>query len=115
MYFEDLRVWKESIELYNYMYSLFPKKSVEDYFFRDQLLRACLSISNNIAEWYERQTNKELMRFLYIAKWSCGEVRSMLYIAKTNWLVSEEISLDIIEKTKKISVMLWKLIQSLER
>jgi len=114
MYFEDLRVRKESIDLYNRIYHLFPKKGVEDYFFRDQLLRATLSISNNIAEWFERQTNKELVRFLYIAKWSCGEVRSMLYIAQTNKLLPKDTCIDIISITKKVSIMLRKLIQSLQ-
>lgn len=45
-------------------------------------MRATLSISNNIAEGFERETAKEFTRFLYIARGSAGEVRSMLYIAK---------------------------------
>jgi four helix bundle protein len=82
MQFEELIMRKDSQELYNQLYEIFDKEWFRDYFFRDQILRATLSISNNIAEWFERETNNELRRFLYIAKWSCWEVRSMLYLAQ---------------------------------
>lgn len=78
MQFEDLKMRKESQNLYNELSSFFYKDDFRDFSFRDQLLRACLSISNNIAEWFERESNNELRRFLYIAKWSSWEVRSML-------------------------------------
>ena len=74
MKFEELRVRELSSELYDKINKIFNKQSYKDYFFKDQILRATLSISNNIAEWFERETNNELRRFLYIAKWSCGEV-----------------------------------------
>ena len=90
--FEDLFVWKESNDLFLELYKIFSDKKFKDYFFRDQLLRAILSISNNIAEWYERETNKEFIRFLYVARGSCGESRNMIIIAeKLNLLNSEDI------------------------
>lgn len=91
--FESLFVWKESNDLFLELYKIFSDKKFKDYFFRDQLLRAILSISNNIAEWYERETDKEFIRFLYIARGSCGESRNMIIIAeKLDLLDSENIS-----------------------
>ncbi len=55
-------------------------ENCNDFGFRNQLCRATISIMNNIAEGFERQTNKEFAQFLYISKGSCGKVRSMLYI-----------------------------------
>ncbi|MBJ7259317.1 MAG: four helix bundle protein [Chthoniobacterales bacterium] len=77
--FEDLPVWNAAIAL---------AEGCEDFIFeakdritwskRDQLDRASLSVSNNIAEGFERGTTNELLSFLYIARGSAGEVRSML-------------------------------------
>ena len=78
--FEDLRVWQAAQELNKLTSKKF--KDNKRYFFRDQILKAALSISNNIAEGFERKSNKEWIYFLYVAKGSCGEVRSMLYLAK---------------------------------
>lgn len=77
--FEDLPVWKKAIDLAEKVYTLteveqFKKK----YSLRDQIERAALSVSNNIAEGFERGTTPELLTFLYIARGSAGEVRSML-------------------------------------
>lgn len=77
--FEDLPVWQSAIELAKRVYDL-----TRDRFFnqpgdlRDQLRRSSLSVSNNIAEGFERGSTAELLAFLYIARGSCGEVRSML-------------------------------------
>ena len=77
--FEELPVWRAAISLGQEIYSL-----TRDPFFKQpgdlcsQLRRAALSVSNNIAEGYERGTTAELLAFLYIARGSAGEVRSML-------------------------------------
>jgi len=78
--FEEVIAWKKSKVLTQKIYAQF--NSCNDYAFRDQIQRASISIMNNIAEGFERQSNKELTQFLYIAKGSCGEVRSMIIIAK---------------------------------
>jgi four helix bundle protein len=80
--FEDLPVWQVAAKLYD---------STDDFLdrapprlrpsFRDQLERAALSVSNNIAEGFERGTTNELLAFIYIARGSAGEVRSMLVLA----------------------------------
>jgi four helix bundle protein len=80
--FEKLPVWNDAIELARRIYLLTRHR-----FFAqsgdlcDQLRRAALSISNNIAEGFERGSTAELLAFLYIARGSAGEVRSMLHFA----------------------------------
>ncbi len=77
--FEDLPVWKAAIKLAEKIYALTDKTQFRrKYSLRDQIERAALSISNNIAEGFERGTTQELLTFLYIARGSAGEVRSML-------------------------------------
>ncbi|MHC4573443.1 MAG: four helix bundle protein [Planctomycetota bacterium] len=81
--FEDLPVWQASIELAVRVYIL-----TKDRFFnrpgdlRSQLRRASLSVSNNIAEGFERGSTAELLAFLYISRGSCGETRSMLLFSE---------------------------------
>ena len=77
--FEDLPVWNTAIDLAVEIYALtdsinFRRRSS----LKDQIERAAVSVSNNIAEGFERGTNNELLSFLYIARGSAGEVRSML-------------------------------------
>ena len=80
--FEDLPVWRDALELAHRIYVI-----TKDPFFAqpgdlcDQLRRASLSVSNNIAEGFERGSTTELIAFLYIARGSAGEVRSMLRFA----------------------------------
>jgi len=77
--FEDLPVWREAIRLVNAVYDMTESKTWKGgRSLRDQLERAALSVSNNIAEGFERGTTNELLSFLYIARGSAGEVRSML-------------------------------------
>jgi four helix bundle protein len=77
--FEDLPVWKEAIRLCNGVYDMTESRDWKgSRSLRDQIERAALSVSNNIAEGFERGTTNELLAFLYIARGSAGEVRSML-------------------------------------
>jgi four helix bundle protein len=78
--FEDIICWKKAGELSVDIYSSFSEN--RDYGFRDQIQRASISVMNNIAEGFERRTDSEFKHFLYVAKGSCGEVRSRLYIAR---------------------------------
>ncbi len=77
--FEDLPVWRDAIELAEGCEDfLLAAKDRITFSKRDQLDRCSLSVSNNIAEGFERGTTNELLAFLYIARGSAGEVRSML-------------------------------------
>jgi four helix bundle protein len=79
--FEDLPVWKVAIELAVQIFALTEDKTFKGKGdLRNQLERATVSISNNIAEGFERGTTQELVTFLYIARGSAGEVRSMLHL-----------------------------------
>lgn len=98
--FEDIIAWQKSKELTLKVYELFNNN--KDYGFKDQIQRASVSIMNNIAEGFERKSNKEFKQFLYIAKGSCGEVRSMIilalelkYIGKTEYEKILNLSLEI--------------------
>ena len=79
--FEDLPVWNAAIELAIQIYALTGDEAFKGQTsLRDQIERAAVSVSNNIAEGFERGTTQELITFLYIARGSAGEVRSMLLL-----------------------------------
>jgi four helix bundle protein len=77
--FEELPVWQEAMRLAEDVYSMTERRDWRwSHSVRDQIERAALSVSNNIAQGFERGTTNELLAFLYIARGSAGEVRSML-------------------------------------
>jgi four helix bundle protein len=77
--FEDVPVWQEAIRLGQQIYGFTQQPPFKSqYSLRDQIERAAVSVSNNIAEGFERGTTPELITFLYYARGSAGEVRSML-------------------------------------
>ena len=76
--FEDLPVWNAAIDMAVSVFALTSQPQFKSqHSLRDQIERAAVSVSNNIAEGFERGTNNELLMFLYIARGSAGEVRSM--------------------------------------
>lgn len=109
--FEDIIAWQKSKELTTEVYGYF--KNTRDYSFRDQIQRASVSIMNNIAEGFERKSNKELKQFLFISKGSCGEVRSMLHLASELEYLTKEISSKLSDKSIEISKMLSGFIKQL--
>ena len=109
--FEDIIAWQKAKILTVKVYSLFDAS--KDFAFKDQIQRASVSIMNNIAEGFERRTNKEFKNFLYIAKGSCGEVRSMLYLAiKLGYIDNKEFN-NFYNLSVEISKLLSGLIKSL--
>ncbi len=110
MKFEDLKVWVKSKDLAVEIFKLFADS--KDFGFKDQITRSALSIPSNIAEGYERESNKELIRFLFIAKGSCGELRTQLIIGKEISSIPVAKADELISESKEISYMLSALIQT---
>ena len=108
--FEDLEIWKESMNLSILIYRALIK--CNDFSLRDQIQRSSVSIPSNIAEGFGRESNKEYIRFLVIAQGSCAELRTQLYIAREICLLNEEIADDFLERTRKISAMLYRFIKA---
>ena len=98
--FEDLEIWKMSRELVNLIY--LDLKKCNDYGFKDQATRAGISIMNNISEGFCRNSDAEFRHFLNIAKGSCGEVKSMYYIAEDQQYVKTETALDRRNKSQRL-------------
>ena len=109
--FEDLIAWQKSKELSISIYKSFQEH--RDLAFKDQIQRAAVSIMNNIAEGFERRSNKEFRQFLFIAKGSCAEVRSMLYLALEIKKISEEKSKSLLHQAEELGRIIGGLIKSL--
>ena len=107
--FEDLEVWKEEMRLATKIYRAL--NACRDYGLRNQMQRAAVSIPSNIAEGYERNTNKDFIHFLYIAKGSCSELRTQIYLSVEIGVFDKTIGDELLESTKKISAMLHKFIK----
>jgi four helix bundle protein len=115
--FEELPVWQASVELALRVFAFSEKadfRGLGD--LKNQLERASLSISNNIAEGFERGTTTELIQFLYISRGSAGETRSMLRVRERSDRFSNfrsEIS-DLIGRATNISKQLHGWLESLK-
>lgn len=109
--FEDVQSWRIGKELYLDLSEDF--KNSKDYIFKDQLLRATLSITNNIAEGFDRGSDKELRQFLIISRGSCAEVRSMLHIAYADKKLDNQKYKKYLGMTTDISKLLTGFIKKL--
>ena len=114
--FEDLEVWQEGCDLAVEIYKQSREgKLARDYGLRDQMTRAAVSIPSNIAEGKERETVPELIRFLYIAKGSAGELRTQVHIAYRIGYIESEVFRGLIKRAELLSKKLASFIQSLRR
>jgi four helix bundle protein len=109
---ENLDVWKRSCRLSVELYKLLS--DCRDFGFRDQVTRSALSVPSNIAEGYERDSSKEFSRFLKIAKGSCGELRTQLYIGAETGFIEKAKTLQMIQEAAELSRMLQGLIRRYE-
>lgn len=111
--FKELRVWQEARNLSVTVYKLTENSRFsKDYSLKDQVRRAAVSIASNIAEGYERNSDKDFIRFLLIAKGSLSELRTQLEIAKEITYMNDETFEKLEEHCNKIGAMLSKLIKS---
>lgn len=114
--FEDLNVYRQARDLTNKIYEITRQGFfAKDYGLGDQIRRASVSIMSNIAEGFERGTNAEFTRFLFIAKGSCGEVRAQLAISfDQKYIADENVYPNLVNQCRRISGMLSNLITYLK-
>ena len=114
--FEDLVIWQEARKLCVEVYSAFEKS--KDYSFKDQIQRAAVSVMNNIAEGFDRnknsKDNKQFISFLNIAIGSCGEVKSMSYLAQDLQYLDVDKAEMLRNKCLSLSIKINNLITTLQ-
>jgi four helix bundle protein len=110
MRFEDLEVWKRACRLCVEIYKTL--KECKDFGFKDQITRSALSISSNIAEGYERGSNKDAVKFFYYARGSAGELRTQIYIGMEIGYIHKQTGLSWTQEAEQISKMLSALIKA---
>ncbi len=114
--FEEISSWKESRDFNKALYETTNKGNFDkDFDFKRQIRRASVSISSNIAEGFERNTDKEFIHFLFIAKASAGEVRSQLYLALDLEYIEYNEFIKLKEQIENISKMLSGFIKYLNQ
>ena len=106
--FEDLEVWREGMDVARKVYA--SLKGCKDFGLRDQMQRGAVSIPSNIAEGFERRSNKEFIQHLYIAKGSSAELRTQIMISIGLELIPKESGEQLLEQTRKVARMLYRLI-----
>jgi len=112
--FEDLEVWQLARILVKEVYKITQGAEFQkDLSLKDQVRRCAVSIMANISEGFERKTQKEFINFLYIAKGSCGELRSHFYIALDLGYIDKNTSEDLQNQTITISKSLSGFIKYL--
>ena len=105
--FEDIKAWQDARVLTSQVYKICSEgKPSKDFGFRDQIQRASVSIMSNIAEGFERNNNKEFVRFLLYSKGSCGEVTTLLVVASDlNYIVEPLRVVDFKSASYAMSVL----------
>ena len=112
--FQKLKVWLKAKELSIKIYkiSIDNQNICKDYRFKNQLTSSSLSIVSNIAEGDELMSQKQSIKFFYIAKGSCAELKTQLIIASEIGYLEKELANELINDCSLISVMLHRLISS---
>ena len=111
--FKELRVWQEAKELAVQVYKITTNaRFSKDYGLRGQVQKAAVSVASNIAEGYEKNSNKDFVRYLLIAKGSLAELRTQLEIALEIKYIDKKVFEKIDEKCKKVTAMMIKLIKA---
>ncbi len=114
--FEDILAWQKGRELTRLIYRVSNCGSfAKDFTLKDQIRRACISITSNIAEGFERGGTREFIQFLSHSKGSCGEVRSQLYVARDENYLSDENWQDLYHRSLEISRLLDGFIAYLQK
>lgn len=102
--FEDLIAWQKARQLTADIYQVTSKGDFsKDFGLRDQIRRASVSVMSNIAEGFDRGSRGEFHQFLVIAKASCAEVRSQLYVAQDVGYINQEIFNNVSSNASELS------------
>ncbi|WP_257288558.1 four helix bundle protein [Endozoicomonas sp. SESOKO2] len=112
MNFEKLGVWKKSARLSAELYK--GLKELRDFGFRDQITRAGLSVPSNIAEGMSLSSNKQKHHFLTIAKGSCAELRTQIYIGMDIGYIGRNQGQTWLVETREIAAMLTSLMNKIK-
>ena len=110
MKFENLEVWKRATQLCVGIYWILQK--LRDYDFKDQITRSALSVPSNIAEGFERSSQRECLGFLSYAKGSCGELKTQIHIAMEIEYVDRETGNAWLNEAQEISQMIGGLMKT---
>lgn len=114
--FEDINSWQKARALNKKIYLITDNDTFKkDFDLARQIRRASVSISSNIAEGFERNTDKEFIHFLYVAKGSAGEVRSQLYLAVDLKYIDQEVFDELLSEIGEISRLLSGFIKYLNK
>ncbi len=111
--FEDLIAWQKAQDLAVEIYQ--NLETIKDYGFKDQITRAVVSISNNIAEGFDRNSDADFKRFLYYALSSTSEVRSMLYLSIRLKYIDAISANKAIDNTNEVGRIIRGLIKSIKQ
>ena len=113
--FEDLEVWKRGCRMAADIYKITENNKVgKDLSLRDQIRRSAVSIPSNIAEGFGRGSDAEFKRFLLIAKGSCAELKTQIYIAESISFIDKKISRTYLKECDEISLMITGLVNYLK-
>ena len=113
---EDIEIWRRGCRLAVNIYKVTNQKPFEkDWSLKDQIRKAVISIPSNIAEGFERESFAEFKRFLLIAKGSCGELRTQLFITQALGYIDKSDVEGLISECVEISSMISGLIRHLRR
>ncbi len=113
--FEDIEAWQNARDLTKGIYEFCNEgRASKDFGYRDQVQRAAISVTSNIAEGFELNNNKEFVRYLKYSKGSCGEIRSLLIVASDLQYINEKKYVELSALSIKISSQIANFIKYLQ-
>ena len=114
--FEDVEAWKKGRELTQRIYQITSQtKFTRDYTLRDQIRRAAISITSNIAEGFDRGGNREFVQFLAIARGSASELKSQIYTALDAGYVDQKEFAELYQLAHSVVLLIGGFIKYLQQ
>ena len=114
--FEDIEAWKEARKLVNMVYDLSNEGLFsKDFSLRNQIRGASVSVMSNIAEGFDRETNREFIQFLIVARASASEVKSQLYVALDRRYIVQDAFKEAYEQATRVVSLIDGFIRYLRK